>query len=158
MKNRAGWILALAGVLIVCGPARLRAQDVNEGKEDPKVVKAKVEESIRWYQVFSDANAPEAMAPRPVLRWHNPSRGGMMESEGVFVLWVNKGRPEASASMYPWDGYISHEFVSLSRGTKLVAREEGRVIWSPETPGVEYKEIPDAPAPAAYPGGPAAGR
>jgi hypothetical protein len=32
-----------------------------------------------------------------------------------------------------------------------VAREEGRVIWSPETPGVEFKDIPGAPAPADTP-------
>jgi len=151
MRNRTGWMLALAGVLIFSGPVRLRAQDVDQVKEDPKAIKAMVEESIGWYQVFSNPGASEAMKPQPVLRWHNPSRGGMMESEGVFVLWVNKGRPEASASMYPWHGWISHEVVSLSRDAKLVAREGSQVIWSPLTPGVAFKEIPGAPTPADTP-------
>jgi len=66
----------------------------------------------------------------------------------VFVLWVNKGRPEASASIYPWEGNLVHDFASLSRGARLVAREGGRVIWSPEAPGVEFKDIPGASAPA----------
>ena len=70
----------------------------------------------------------------------------------MFVLWVNKGRPEASASIYPWEGNLTHDFASLSRGAKLVARDDGgRVIWSPETPGVEFKDFPSAAAPADAP-------
>ena len=111
-----------------------------------------VEESIGWYRVFADASAPEAMTPHPVLRWRNVTRG-KQESEGVFVLWIHHGRPEASASIYPWEGQLVHDFASLSRGAKLVAREEGRVIWSPESPGVEFKEIAGAPAPADTPAG-----
>ena len=42
--------------------------------------------------------------------------------DGVFVLWTEKGRPEASVGIYPWYGYIVHELVSLSRGEKLEAR------------------------------------
>jgi hypothetical protein len=137
-------------MLIFSGPARLRAQVVDKDKEEAKVIKATVEEAIGWYQVFIDTSAPEAMTPHPVLRWRNVTRG-TQESEGVFVLWVSKGRPEASASIYPWEGTIAHEFVSLSRGALLVAREGGRVIWSPETSGVEFKDIPDAPAPADTP-------
>ncbi len=150
MRNRPGWILSLACVLISSGPARLRAQVVDKGKEEPKTLKAMVEESIGWYQVFLDPSAPEAMKPYPALRWRNVTRE-LQESDGVFVLWVNKGRPEASVSIYPWNGSIAHELVSLSHGAKLVAREEGRVIWSPKTPGVEFKDIPGAPAPADTP-------
>ena len=150
MRNRPGWILTLACVLIFSGPARSCAQVVDKDKEEAKAIKAMVEESIGWYQVFIDASATEAMKPHPVLRWRNVTRG-TQESDGVFVLWVNKGRPEASASIYPWEGNLVHDFVSLSRGAKLVAREDGRVIWSPETPGVEFKDIPGAPAPADTP-------
>ena len=66
----------------------------------------------------------------------------------MLVLWVDHGRPVASASVYPWEGSIAHELVSLSRGAKLVAREGDRVVWSPRTPGVEFKDIPGAAAPA----------
>jgi hypothetical protein len=147
MRNRPCWILILACVLIFSGPARLRAQVVDKSEEETKAIKALVEESVGWYQVFIDTSALEAMAPHRVLRWRNVTRG-TQESEGVFVLWINKGRPEALASIYPWEGNLVHDFASLSRGAKLVAREGGRVIWSPETPGVEFKDIPGAPAPA----------
>jgi hypothetical protein len=39
----------------------------------------------------------------------------------------------------------------LSREAKLVAREGGRVVWSPEAPGVEFKDIPGAPPPGETP-------
>lgn len=150
MRNQPASILTLACVLILSGPARLRAQVVYTAKEDNKAIKAMVEESIGWYQVFVDTRAREPMTPHPVLRWRNATRG-TQESEGVFVLWVNKGRPEASASIYPWEGNLVHDFASLSRGAKLVARERGRVIWSPESPGVEFKDLPGAAAPADTP-------
>ena len=100
--------------------------------------------------MFVDDRAPDPLTPQPVLRWRNVTRG-RQESEGILVLWVNKGRPVASASVYPWEGDIAHEFVSLSRGAKLVAREGDRVVWSPRTPGVEFKDIPGAPTPADRP-------
>jgi hypothetical protein len=90
------------------------------------------------------------MTPRPVLRWRNVTRG-TQESEGVFVLWADKGRPVASASIYPFDGNLVHDFTSLSRGATLMARAEGRAIWSPEAPGVEFHQIPGVDSPAETP-------
>jgi hypothetical protein len=150
MRKRPGWILTLACVLVFAGPALMRAQVVDKGAQEAQAVKAMVEESVEWYRVFSDKSAPDAMTPLRVLRWRNVTRG-TQESEGVFVLWVNKGRPEASASIYPWEGNLNHDFASLSHDAKLVAREGGRVIWSPETPGVQFKDIPGASAPADTP-------
>jgi hypothetical protein len=105
MRNRAGWILILAGVLIPARPARSRAQDVDKDNARPNTLKAQVEESIGWYQVFADASVTEPMKPQPVLRWGNFTRG-KQEADGVFVLWTNEGRPEVSVSIYPWYGYI----------------------------------------------------
>jgi hypothetical protein len=150
MTSRSGWILALACVPMVAGPTRSRAQDVPAGKPDAKAVKSMVEEAADWYRVFADASAPGPMTPHRVLRWRNVTRG-TQESEGLFILWVNKGRPEASASVYPWSGDLYHSFVSLSPGTTMVAREGSRVIWSPEAPGVEFRDIPGAPVPAGNP-------
>ena len=119
MRNRTGWIFSLAGVVIFSGHARLRAQVVDKPQEDSKAIKAMVDDSVSWYQVFSDASAPEAMAPQRVLRRQNGTRG-TQESDGVFVLWVHQGRPEASASIFPYEGSINYELVSLSRESKLV--------------------------------------
>lgn len=106
MKNRHRWILSMACVLILCGSARLRAQVAEKGKDEANTIKALVEEAVGWYRVFIDASAAEAMTPHRVLRWRNATRG-TRHSEGVFVLWVHKGRPEASASIYPWEGNLT---------------------------------------------------
>ena len=66
----------------------------------------------------------------------------------MMVVWPHNGRPIAIASIYPWKGKMVHEFGSLSRESKLLAREGDRVIWSPATPGVEFKDVPKAPRPA----------
>jgi hypothetical protein len=148
MKNRTRLTLIAACVVILTGTALAHAQVAEPKKEDADAIKAMVKESIGWYRIFIDTRAAEAMTPQAVLQWRNPTRGNQ-EAEGTFVLWLNNGWPEASASIYPWEGELVHEFVSLSREASFVARDEGRVIWAPRTPGVVYKEIPNAPAPAA---------
>jgi len=50
-------------------------------------------------------------------------------------------------SIFPWDGKMIHEFDSLSREHKLIARDKDQVIWSPESAGVEFKDVPKAPKP-----------
>jgi hypothetical protein len=147
MRNRAGWILALTCVSILGAFTPARARVVDEAKQEPGAIKSMVKEAIEWYQVFVEPGATEPMKPIPVLRWRNATRG-TQESEGVFVLWVNNARPEALASIYPWEGNLVHDFASLSRGSRLVARERDRVIWSPESPGVAFKDLPGARAPA----------
>jgi hypothetical protein len=69
----------------------------------------------------------------------------------MMVVWPHNGRPVAMAGIYPWNGYLCHEFDSLSRGNQLIARDKDRVIWSPATAGVEIKPVPGAPRPAKTP-------
>ena len=85
-----------------------------------------IEQSVRWYDVLpEDGAAP--ITPVPVIRWRNVARG--QEGEAMMVVWPHNGRPIAMASIYPWAGFMVHEFDSLSRDHKLTAREEGRVIF-----------------------------
>ena len=109
-----------------------------------------MEEAIGWYQVFSDASTQEPMTPlsRLALAQRHTRDTGI--GRGVRLVG-QQGRPEALASIYPWEGNLVHDFASLSRGAKLVARDGGRVIWSPASPGVEFNDIPGAPAPAGTP-------
>jgi hypothetical protein len=107
-----------------------------------------IEQSVRWYDLLpADGAAP--LTPVPVIRWRNVARGQL--GEAMMVVWPYNGRPIAMASIYPWDGYMVHEFDSLSRDHKLSAREDGRVIWSPQAAGVEFTPVPNAPKPARSP-------
>src|SRR5689334_18312138 len=125
-----------------------RAQQPKEEPEEPKRLNEAIEKSVNWYDVLPEEGAA-ALTPVPVLRWRNVIRGQV--GEAMMVVWAHNGRPVAVASIYPWDGMMSHEFDSLSRETKLFARDKDRVIWSPQAAGVEFKAVPGAPKPAATP-------
>jgi hypothetical protein len=117
--------------------------------EEPTRINEVIEKSVNWYDVFPDEATTTPLTPVPVIRWRNVVRGQV--GEAMMVVWPHNGRPVAMASIYPWDGKMSHEFDSLSRGTKLFAREKDRVVWSPATAGVEFKVVPKAPPPARTP-------
>jgi hypothetical protein len=52
------------------------------------------------------------------------------------------------ATIFQNGNEICHEFGSLSRSNKIVVRDKTRVVWSPGKAGVEFRNFPDAPAPA----------
>jgi hypothetical protein len=147
----------LLGLLLGCLVASLVALAAgaqppakkDDTPEEPKRLNEAIEKSIDWYDVFPDPDAKTALTPVPVMRWRNVVRG--QEGEAMMVVWSHNGRPIAVASIYPWQGKMSHEFDSLSRDNKLIAREKDRVIWSPTTAGVEFKDVPKAPKPAKTP-------
>jgi hypothetical protein len=121
----------------------------NDPPEEPKRLNEVIEKSVHWYDVLPTADSTTPLPPQPVLRWRNVVRG--QEGEAMMVVWPHNGRPVAMASIYPWQGKMSHEFDSLSRGNKVIARDKDQVIWSPSTAGVEFKDVPAAPKPAKTP-------
>ena len=136
----------LACVLVVPGTGGADPPGKDDPPEEPSRLNEVIEKSVNWYDVLPDADAATALTPVPVIRWRNVVRG--QEGEAMMVVWPHNGRPVAMASIYPWNGAMSHEFDSLSRDHKLVARDKDRVIWSPETAGVEFRDVPGAPRPA----------
>jgi hypothetical protein len=114
--------------------------------EEPKKLNEVIEKSVNWYDVLPAADSTTPLPPQPVLRWRNVVRG--QEGEAMMVVWAHDGRPIAMASLYPWQGKMCHEFDSLSRDHKLIARDKDKVIWSPATAGVEFKDVPASPKPA----------
>jgi hypothetical protein len=143
----------LVGVLLGCLVSSLAARATpgaqppgkNDPTEEPTRLNQAIEKSVDWYDVLPEEGAP-ALKPVPVMRWRNVIRG--QQGEAMMVVWPHNGRPVAMASIYPWKDKMNHEFDSLSRGNKLLARDKDRVIWSPETAGVEFKDVPKAPRPA----------
>lgn len=138
------WYLAFS--LMVQGSYSAEPPEKQDPPEEPKRLNELIEQSVGWYDVLPAADATTVLAPQPVLRWRNVVRG--QEGEAMMVIWAHHGRPLVMASIYPWEGKMCHEFDSLSRDKKLIARDKDRVMWSPETAGVEFKEVPGAPQPA----------
>lgn len=150
--RRGHWV----GPLLACGFVSAFAAVPAQTDGPPAAVSARQKSlerqfraSLDWYTVFASPDATTPLPPLSVLRWTNAPRG--QEGEPTLLLWAEAGRPVALSSVYPWAGSLVYDCVSLSRGPGLTVKESGRTVWSPTTPGVTFKAIPDAPAPAANP-------
>jgi hypothetical protein len=86
--------------------------------------------------------------PEAVLRWSNPIR---KTDDGAVFFWTDDGRPQVVACIYTYgEKGIDHEFQSLAE-RRLSADFEGQTVWTPETAGVKFVDIADAPTPANSP-------
>lgn len=112
-------------------------------------IKEAMEASLKWYELLPSADALRPLTPQVAMRWINASRG--RDAQDFLVLWVHDGRPVAAASVFPYDRYLCHELCSLSRSAGLVARDGGATLWEPRSAGIEFRDVPDAPAPAEAP-------
>lgn len=111
-----------------------------------KSLREMIDASVKQVEIFADVEAKAPAAPLVALRWANNARGS---EDGTTLLYIDAGRPLATACLYPWDNKLVHDFESLSRG-KIVGKKDGATIWHPQT-GLQFAAIPDAPAPEATP-------
>jgi hypothetical protein len=119
--------------------------------EDPAVRLAYMRDSVTPYRVHRTA----AGSPRfrlitdPIFRLDNPVT--KVKDSAIFV-WTDAetGRPEAMIQMFraPTKDWI-HDWTSLS-ASPIVA-EVGTSAWWRPRPGVAFRPVPDAPAPATTP-------
>jgi len=144
-----GLLLYLAASLMLPGSCAAEKPGTQVPSEEPKKLNDQIEKSVHWYDVFPAEDSTILLTPKPVLRWRNVTRG--QKAQPMMIVWPHNGRPVAMASIYPWQGKMSHEFDSLSRQANVMARDQDRVIWSPKTAGVAFKDVPAAPRPAKTP-------
>jgi len=97
--------------------------------------------------VEGGASAPLTLRPEPILKWTNPVAGSI---HGAIFVWTAGGRPAVIGSIYKFfepSRHLGVEFNSLAPGP-LRAERRGEDVWHPARAGVEFRPIPDAPAPA----------
>ncbi len=128
-------------------PAPATTPPRDEAADRLKVMK----DSVTIYDFARDAG-PIKLQPDPAFRLGRQGNGGVLE--GAIFLWKDEeGRPEAAAQVFLHrteaepEGRWLHEFSSLSTGT-FVASEGGTKRWWPESPGLKFAAVPDAPKPA----------
>jgi hypothetical protein len=79
------------------------------------------------------------------LRFNNPTGG---TKDGALYVWSDHGRPQAVLKLYTYDNEtFSHEWQSLAERA-LLAERQGKTVWNPTEPGVNFRELADAPRPA----------
>jgi hypothetical protein len=101
-----------------------------------------------FVEILPDTAATVSLPAVPVHRWTNNERDP--HGQGLLVLWHHRGRPVATASVFPWTGKLVHELESLSRGP-FVCRRDELPIWQPQH-GIPFAPVPDAEPPAETPG------
>jgi hypothetical protein len=123
--------------------------------DDSEVVKAWLAVCDKQAADFAiaAASAPDKPFRRiesPVFRHAQPARGNDV---GAVWVWVDEtARPVAIGDIFAWsvndapDRNVTHEFHSLA-DVPLMARYGDSPCWQPEKPGLEWKPVPDAPAP-----------
>src|SRR6476646_10633289 len=118
-------LLSVFFIALVLVVVPLRSEDPRSDEETQETKKLNdfIESSIDWYEILPEVSAKSVLRPQPVLRWRNVARG--QEGEAMMVVWADRGRPEVFASIYPWEGFLHHEFGSLSRAARIVARDKG---------------------------------
>ena len=79
------------------------------------------------------------------MRWANNARGS---ANGATLLYIKRGRPQAVCCIYPWQGYLRHEFNSLALGP-LRAMRDGQIVWFPNEPGIKLSPVPGNPSVAS---------
>jgi hypothetical protein len=104
-----------------------------------------------------------AVGARPLLRYTDPTRGGVKEQSAANVLidagvWRlgATGRPTALVTLEVYrkpDGshVLSYEFLSLTEAKFEVKHKSEDVRWDATASGLALKELPDAPKPAETP-------
>jgi hypothetical protein len=101
-----------------------------------------------------------AVAPKPLLRYSDPTRGGSQEAGATVLLdaavWRlgTKGRPTALVTTEIYQArdssrVFAYEFLSLVGSPFNLKHPTQPIRWTPSSSGLVLKELPDAPKPAA---------
>ncbi len=147
MKFIALVMLTLIGAASGLAQEAAKTSADTAAKKTASPLRKLMDESLAWDELFANERSATPMTAKVVLRWTNNTRGS---EDGMTVLYLADGRPEAVCCVYPWEKSLIHEFDSLSRGT-LLAKRDGVVVWSPEKIGVQFQSILAADAPAEMP-------
>ena len=145
-------VLAIAVPLLGQAPA-----DRDEPRDQAAATAALgfMKDSARNYRLHrGDGKGPLRLQDEPAFHLGKQYTGVL---DGAIFFWLdNEDRPEAAVQLFkiqnagaPLGLWIS-QFSSLSPGS-LVAERDGRIVWNPQAPGVDFKPVPGAPVPAESP-------
>jgi hypothetical protein len=159
---RAGrtWSASLVALGLLAAPARPAAEDEAEVNRRLELMQAAVGslEADSPELKAKDALAP---VPKPLLRYNDPTRGGVgfenavnyLQDASVWRLGTT-GRPAALVTLEIYQApdksrVLSFEFLSLTDKKFSLKHKTERVKWEATASGLELKDLPDAPKPAA---------
>jgi hypothetical protein len=136
---------------LVCLPVLLAIVAAKTLPAEEAEVASPFIEDARDYQIHLDSSTGPLLKlnEKSLLDWTNPVR---QQERGAVYIWQQDGRPQVIGSLFTYEmneyTFFKHEMLSLS--TKpMIAKFGERLAWSPKTAGIEWKQFPKSPAPAA---------
>jgi hypothetical protein len=146
-------------LVLLAVPALVTAEDDPKAKQRLEVMQA----AAGALEAKSADLKPKALAPadKPLLRYSDPTRGGVkvesannvLVDAGVWRLGA-EGRPTALVTLEIYrapDGaqVLAYEFLSLTATKFALKHRSEDVRWDATESGLELKPLPGAPKPAA---------
>lgn len=124
---------------------------VGDAADEPSPLERFQQEAQGYEMRLGDQQASQlVLTSNPVLHWANPAANG---EDGAVFVWLNAGRPEVIGTFFTYrrastgEIVLKHSLHSLTSHS-IAADYQGRRVWSPKAPGVEFRPVPEAPAPA----------
>jgi hypothetical protein len=150
----------LALGLLVASISSVAAQDEPEAKQRLEFMQSALR-SLEPESSELKAKAALTFVAKPLLRYSDPTRGGIKTEAANNVLldagvWRlgTEGRPTAlvTVEIYQFPDrsrVLSLEFLSLTEAKFSLKHKTEDVYWNATASGLNLKELPDAPKPAA---------
>jgi hypothetical protein len=144
--------------LLVSSAASTSAQEEPQAKQRLEFMQAAVA-SLEPESSELKSKAALAVASTPLLRYSDPTRGGIQEAAtnvlldaGVWRLGT-EGRPTALVTVEIYrnpDGLrvLAYEFLSLSESKFSLKHKTERIRWDATSSALDLKDLPDATKPA----------
>ena len=146
------WCLMMVGTLLAGAVANAGepTPDADPRAAQTRVLQAIYREGADRYEFFADAERETKLTRevQPVLHWASPN-----DWSGDIFVWQRLGRPEVvgcilSGPANAGGRMFFHEFHALTLKPLPPQQLPDGKVWAPESTGVEFRPIPDAPLPA----------
>jgi hypothetical protein len=146
--------------LLVSLVSSAAAEDDPQAKQRLKLMKEAVS-SLEPSSSELKTKAALTVASKPLLRYSDPTRGGVIQGAAANVLldagvWRlgTEGRPTALVTVEIYQApdtsrILAFEFVSLSKAKFALKHKTEMIRWDATDSALALKELPDAPKPAA---------
>jgi hypothetical protein len=145
--------------LLVSLVSSLSAQEEPHAKQRLELMQAAVG-SLEPESSELKTKAALTVASKPLLRYSDPTRGGINEAAANVLLdagvWRlgTEGRPTALVTVEIYEApdtsrILAFEFLSLSEAKFALKHKTKKIRWDPAGSALTLKELPDAPKPAA---------
>jgi len=156
--GRSRLVSGVVLALLVASVSPVPAQDEAQAKQRLEIMQAAVG-SLELESSGSKPKAALTFSDKPLLRYSDPTRGGINETANVLLdggVWRlgTEGRPIALVTVELYQvpeaaRVLAFEFLSLSETKYSLKHKSEKIHWEPSGSALTLVELPNAPRPAS---------